>query len=125
MREIISPKRKESAPAKIAGDLEINTWGKEYENWPWNEEIWELANPNTPTHESGTTDDATLFVAGEYIPEEILPGEAETEKEGQMTERKTTENRNGKARNTRPHGPKSDTADNQARHPFGLLKIQR
>ena len=65
LRDIIYPKRKENAPMIIAGDLDISTWGMEYEHWLRHEGIWELANPNTPTHESGATDDAMLFAAGE------------------------------------------------------------
>ena len=77
---ILAPNRKENVSIIIAGDLNVNTWGKGYENWLEEENIWVLANPEEPTHESGTTDDTMLFVAGDYIPEGILPGEAETDK---------------------------------------------
>ena len=81
LKEMLAPTRKENVSIIIAGDLNLNTWGKGYENWLWEENIWALANPEEPTHESGTTDDTMLFVAGDYIPEGILPGEAETDKE--------------------------------------------
>ena len=86
LKEMISPNRKENVSTISAGAQNVNTWGKEYENWLRGEEIWELADPNTPTHEPGTTGDAMLFLAREYIPEGILPGKAETEKEVQMME---------------------------------------
>ena len=86
LTNIVAPNRKENASVIIAGDLNLNTWGREYENWLWGENIWVLANPKAPTHESDATDDTVLFAAGDYIPEGILPGEAETEKELQTME---------------------------------------
>ena len=86
LKELLEPNRKENVSTIIAGDLNLNTWGKGYENWVEEENIWVLANPAEPTHESGTTDDTMLFVAGDYIPEGILPGEAESDKELQTEE---------------------------------------
>ena len=86
LKELVPPIRKKSLPIIKAGDLNINAWGKENENWLWGEELWELANPNVPTHEAGATVDAMLFMPAQYIPEGILSGAAETGKGIQMEE---------------------------------------
>ena len=64
----------------ILGDLDINSWDKEYTRRVLCEELWVLANPQAPTHRPGTVDDAILVAIGDYIPGGILPGEAEAEK---------------------------------------------
>ena len=70
----------------IAGDLNINSWGKEYYEWVEREELWVLAGPRTPTHRSCTTDDTMLVAVGGNLPEGLLPGAAETDKELEKAE---------------------------------------
>ena len=64
----------------LAGDFNINSWDAEYVEWIETEDLWELADPGISTHRSGAVDDMILLVAGNYIPEGVLPGEAESEK---------------------------------------------
>ena len=45
-----------------------------------------VANPATPTHRSGTEEDAIPVAMGSYIPDESLPGEAGAEKETETAE---------------------------------------
>ena len=45
-----------------------------------------LANPQRPAHREGTVDDTMLIAIGNYAPEGILPGAAETHKELETAE---------------------------------------
>ena len=81
LEEVLSSQKADRKTTIIAGDLNINSWGKEYHEWTEKEDLWTLANPLIATHRSGTTDDTMLMAVGDYIPDGVLPGEAETEEE--------------------------------------------
>ena len=57
-----------------------NTWHAELTYWLTNDDLWVLADSQRPTHRSGTVDDAMLLAVGSYLPEGVLPGDAEKEK---------------------------------------------
>ena len=70
----------------IIGDLNINSWGREYTEWTTSEDWRALANPRMPTHRSGARDDTILVAVEDYMPEGFPPGEAETEKDMEKAE---------------------------------------
>ena len=76
--------RKSETTTIIAGDINITSWKKGYEEWKEENDLWLLTNPNTPTFKKGTTTDAILIALGNYIPEGILPTEIEQENENQI-----------------------------------------
>ena len=44
LRAILALNQSENTSTIIAGDVNINTWRKEYEYWLWREELWEYAH---------------------------------------------------------------------------------
>ena len=86
LEEILKSQKIEGKTTIIAGDFNINSWGKEFHEWTEREDLWILANPLVSTHRSGTTDDSMLLAVGDYIPDGVLPGEAETDKELEKAE---------------------------------------
>ena len=66
--------------ASIAGDLNIDTWNKEYAGRITEEDLRILADLRQPTHRSGTVADAMLLAVRSYVLAGALPGKAEAEK---------------------------------------------
>ena len=71
----------------MAGDLNVNSWGAEYANWVEEHDLWILAGPYRLTYRTGAVDDAILKAVGAYLPEGILPSEADTAKGTESAER--------------------------------------
>ena len=68
----------------IAGDLNIPTWKRgEYKEWIEQNELWTLADPDTPTFKTGSTTDAILAAIGNYIQEGFLTDTTENDTEGE------------------------------------------
>ena len=61
----------------VMGDYNKNAWEKEekgvLQEWLRTENLWELADPRTPTHRAGTVTDGIILAPGRYMPEGILP----------------------------------------------------
>ena len=86
LEEVTRSQGTENRTAIIAGDLNINSWGKEYHEWIEREDLRVLTDPLKATHRSGAPDDTMLVAVGDYIPEGIPPGEAETDTESEKAE---------------------------------------
>ena len=67
-REKIPERNKRKEMTTIAaGDINISTWKKGYCTWVETEELWGSSNPNTPTYQTGSTNDARLMALGYYF----------------------------------------------------------
>ena len=64
----------------VAGGLNKNTWRTGCREWLRDEDLWPLADPNGPTHRSGTVNDTMVLAAGSHMPAGVLSGETETVK---------------------------------------------
>ena len=87
LKKMLGKRRAKNATAFITGDVYLNSWDREFTEWINGEELRALASPQTPTHRSGTVDDAMLVAVGAYVPKGSLPGAAESEKELGKAER--------------------------------------
>ena len=81
LKQILRPNVEHSAAAFIAGNLNVNSWGKEFQEWVETADLWELTDTSTSTFEAGTAGDAILMAAGAYIPEGVLPKDEENMKD--------------------------------------------
>ena len=83
---ILNQNKMRQLTTKIAGDLNINTWQSEFQNWIEEKELRELTDPEKPTFKAGTSDDAIVMAAGGYVPEGVLPEEEELMKDRDLLE---------------------------------------
>ena len=61
----------------VMGDYNKNAWEREVkgmlQEWINQENLWELTDPETPTHRAGTVTDGMLLSPGMFMPGGILP----------------------------------------------------
>ena len=87
MGETLGDHRKTNRTSILAGDLNINSWKDPFREWIEENELWGLANPATPTYETGTTDDAIIAALRTHLPEGLIPGQEEYDKEIETSEK--------------------------------------
>ena len=84
--QMLRSNREENITTIIIGDLNIHSWDTNekngYQRWVENEQLWELSDPQTPTYRTGTVTDGVLLAPGEYLPDGILPQDADPEEDG-------------------------------------------
>ena len=55
-----------------------------YQRWIEREQSWELSDPSTPMFRGETVTDGVLLMSGKYLPEGLLPQEADVEADGAL-----------------------------------------
>ena len=69
-------------PHLIMGDFNPTTWMELYEEWRCEALLWQLADPECPTHNGGGALDRVLLRPGAYTPEDGPHAQEESEAVG-------------------------------------------
>ena len=80
-RGVLRGWRGERIATKLVRDLNINTWSKGYGHSTQKGNLGEPADPDFPGRGYGAAGDMTFLAVGSYMPDGVLPGEAETGEE--------------------------------------------
>ena len=59
----------------LIGDFNPPSWEELMMEWCGEDGLWELTNPNIPTHNAGNALDRILLMVGESIPDTFLPND--------------------------------------------------